>query len=98
MKYKKVCKILIIILISILAGFSFLYEPSDKKLQKVLIVMWNKNIFDGGRLPIKNTEIKYLISSALTDKINDREVYMKGIDASYSYEGYSLYKINELNF
>lgn len=50
------------------------------------------------RSPIKNTEIKYLISSALTDKINDREVYMKGIDASYSYEGYSLYKINELNF
>ena len=50
------------------------------------------------RSPIKNTEIKYLISNALTDKINDREVYMKGIDASYSYEGYSLYKINELNF
>ena len=50
------------------------------------------------RSPIKNTEIKYLISGALTDKINDREVYMKGIDASYSYEGYSLYKISELNF
>ena len=48
------------------------------------------------RSPIKNTEIKYLLSKALTDKINDREVYMKGIDASYSYEGYNLYNINEL--
>ena len=48
------------------------------------------------RSPIKNTEIKYLLSNALTDKINDREVYMKGIDASYSYEGYNLYNINEL--
>ena len=49
------------------------------------------------RSPIKNTEIKYLLSNALTDKINDREVYMKGIDASYNYEGYSLYNINKLN-
>lgn len=48
------------------------------------------------RSPIKNTEIKYLLSNALTDKINDRDVYMKGIDASYSYEGYNLYNINEL--
>ena len=48
------------------------------------------------RSPIKNTEIKYLLSNALTDKINDREVYIKGIDASYSYEGYNLYNINEL--
>ena len=48
------------------------------------------------RSPIKNTEIKYLLSNALTDKINDREVYMKGIDASYNYEGYNLYNINEL--
>lgn len=33
---------------------------------------------------------------ALTDKINDREIYMKGIDASYNYEGYSIYKVEEL--
>ena len=48
------------------------------------------------RSPIKNTEIKILLKEALTDKINDREVYMKGIDASYNYEGYSTYKIEEL--
>ena len=48
------------------------------------------------RSPIKDTEIKILLKQALTDKINDREVYMKGIDASYSYEGYSIYKIEDL--
>ncbi len=49
------------------------------------------------RSPIKDTEIKVLLENALTDKINDREVYMKGIDASYQYEGYNTYKMNELN-
>lgn len=49
------------------------------------------------RSPIKNIEIKFLLKNALTDKINDREVYMKGIDASYNYEGYSLYTTNELD-
>lgn len=48
------------------------------------------------RSPIKNTEIKFLLKEALTDKINDREVYMEGIDASYKYEGYSTYKVEEL--
>ena len=48
------------------------------------------------RSRIKNTEIKILLKEALTDKINDREVYMKGIDASYNYEGYNTYKIEEL--
>ena len=48
------------------------------------------------RSPIKNTEIKILLKEALTDKIDDRKVYMKGIDASYNYEGYSTYKIEEL--
>lgn len=48
------------------------------------------------RSPIKNTEIKYLLKEALTDKVNDREVYMKGIDASYNYEGYSVYKLKDL--
>ena len=45
---------------------------------------------------IKNIEIKFLLKEALTDKINDREVYMKGIDASYNYEGYSLFSIEKL--
>ena len=48
------------------------------------------------RSPIKDTEIKYLLKSALTDQIDDRTVYMKGIDHSYYYEGYTLYKAEEL--
>lgn len=48
------------------------------------------------RSPIKDTEIKLLLESALSDKIDDREVYMKGIDASYNYEGYSVYKTENL--
>ena len=48
------------------------------------------------RSPIKNTEIKFLIKEALTKKISDKEVYMKGIDASYRYEGYNLYKTEDL--
>ena len=49
------------------------------------------------RSPIKDTEIKLLLENALTDKINDREVYMKGIDVSYKYEGYSTYTMDELD-
>lgn len=48
------------------------------------------------RSPIKDIEIKYLLKAALTDKIDDREVYMKGIDHSYYYEGYTIYKTAEL--
>lgn len=44
------------------------------------------------RSPIKDIEIKQLLKQSLTEKINDREVYMKGIDASYFYEGYKIYK------
>ena len=48
------------------------------------------------RSPINDLEIRYLISNALTDKIDDRELYMKGIDVSYFYEGYSEYTIYDL--
>lgn len=48
------------------------------------------------RSPIKDIEIKYLLKQALTDKIHDREIYMKGIDHSYYYEGYVVYKTEEL--
>lgn len=44
------------------------------------------------RSPVRDTEIKTLLSAALTERIHDREVYMKGIDASYSYEGHEIYK------
>ncbi|HAP4710779.1 TPA: cell filamentation protein Fic, partial [Enterococcus faecalis] len=46
------------------------------------------------RSPVKDLEIKYLISNALTDKINDREIFMKGIDISYYYEGYTEYNVD----
>ncbi len=48
------------------------------------------------RSPIRSTEIKVLLKSALTDKVNDREIYMKGIDHSYYYEGYTAFKTDEL--
>lgn len=48
------------------------------------------------RSPIKDLEIKTLLKAALTDQINDREVYMKGLDASYHYEGYDVYKTEDI--
>ena len=48
------------------------------------------------RSPIKNVEIRELLKQALTSDVDNREVYMKGIDASYSYEGYFVYKISDL--
>lgn len=45
---------------------------------------------------VKDIEIKYILKKALTDKVDDREVYMKGIDHSYYYEGYAIYKAEEL--
>lgn len=49
------------------------------------------------RSPVKDVEIKVLLKQALTDKIDDRIIYMKGIDASYYYEGYTLYKTDDLD-
>lgn len=48
------------------------------------------------RSPVKDIEIKYLLKNALTDKVDSREVYMKGIDHSYYYEGYTTFKTEEL--
>lgn len=48
------------------------------------------------RSPIKDTEIKFLLQNALTSDVDNREVYMKGIDASYHYEGYNIFKSDEL--
>lgn len=44
------------------------------------------------RSPVRDLEIKTLLQAALTDRIDDREVYMKGVDASYHYEGYEVYR------
>ena len=65
------------------------------------VIDWNKvdkedYLLAMERSPIKDIEIKHILKAALTDKINDREVYMKGIDASYNYEGYNVYKTEEL--
>lgn len=49
------------------------------------------------RSPVKDIEIKYLLKNALTDEIDSREMYMKGIDHSYYYEGYVMYKTEEIS-
>lgn len=48
------------------------------------------------RSPIKDVEIKVLLKAALTDKVSDRDVYMKGIDASYHYEGYCAFRAEDI--
>lgn len=75
----------------------------DMILKKELrmVVDWNKvdkedYLLAMERSPIKDVEIKVLLKNALTDKINDRNVYMKGIDASYYYEGYYVFKTEDL--
>ena len=70
-----------------------------KELKKV--VDWNKvdkNDYLSAmeRSPVKDIEIKHLLKSALTNKINEREVFMKGINVSYYYEGYDEYDIHQL--
>ena len=65
------------------------------------VIDWSKidkedYLFAMERSPVRNKEIMMLLKEALTNHIDDRQVYMKGIDASYKYEGYSTYKIDEL--
>lgn len=71
------------------------------KKELCMVIDWSKvdkedYLLAMERSPIKDVEIKVLLKDALTKKINDREVYMKGIDASYHYEGYNIYKTEEL--
>ncbi len=66
-----------------------------------MVVDWSKVDKDDyllamERSPIKDIEIKHILKAALTDKINSREVYMKGIDHSYYYEGYTTFKTEDL--
>ena len=49
------------------------------------------------RSPVKDTEIRLLLQNALTDKVNDRLVFMKCVDTSYQYEGYYTYKLEDLD-
>lgn len=71
------------------------------KQELSMVVAWSKvdkedYLLAMERSPIKDVEIKELLRPALTSEINDREVYMKGLDASYNYEGYFTYKTKEL--
>ena len=71
------------------------------KTELNLVVDWSKidkkeYLLAMERSPIKDVEIKELLKQGLTDKINDREVYIKGIDSSYLYEGYLLFKTSDL--
>lgn len=71
------------------------------KKELKLVVDWSKvdkedYLLAMERSPIKDVEIKALLKNALTDKIGDREVYMKGIDASYYYEGYNTFASEDL--
>lgn len=64
-----------------------------------LVIDWSKvdkedYLLAMERSPIKDTEIKVLLKSAITDKVNDREIFMKGIDNSYYYEGYTSFLIS----
>ena len=75
----------------------------DAILKKELgkVVDWSQvdkedYLFAMERSPVRATEIKALLKAVLTDKINDRTVYMKGIDASYRYEGYNTYRTEDL--
>ena len=77
----------------------WLEKKKKKELQRV--VDWNKidkadYLSAMERSPIKDIEIKHLLKNALTDKIDEREVFMKGIDVSYYYEGYDEYDIHKL--
>ena len=75
----------------------------DAMLKKELgqVIDWSKvdkedYLLAMERSPIKDVEIKTLLRAALTNRIHDREVYMKGIDASYHYEGYNIYSTENL--
>ena len=66
-----------------------------------MVVDWSQiekeaYLFAMERSPLQDTEIKHILRKALTDNIDDPEVYMKGIDQSYYYEGYEVYKTEEL--
>ena len=71
------------------------------KKELCMVIDWSKvdkedYLLAMERSPIKDIEIKHILKNALTDKINDRELYMKGIDNSYHYEGYTAFKTEEL--
>ena len=78
-----------------------LWLDSMLKTQLSRVVDWSRVAQDEylmamERSPVKDLEIRLLLETALTDRIHDREVFMKGVDASYSYEGYNVFKTEDL--
>lgn len=69
---------------------------------------WNRKVVDWSKVdkedyllaiersPIRDIEIKYILKNVLTDEVYSREIFMKGIDHSYFYEGYNIFKTEEL--
>lgn len=76
---------------------------SYKRLEKLCNEIYDSNhgisayLLAMERSPIKDVEIKHLLKNALTDDVNSREVYVKGIDHSYYYEGYTTFKTEDLS-
>ena len=78
------------------------FREGNGRSTRIWLVDWSKinkedYLFAMERSPVKDTEIRILLQNALTDKVNDRQLFMKGIDTSYQYEGYNTYSINELD-
>ncbi len=74
----------------------FILKKEIKKAVDWSLVDKNDYLLAMERSPVKDVEIKHILRQALTDEIDDRELYMKGIDNSYYYEGYTLYKTRDL--
>ena len=75
----------------------------DQLLKKELGVVVDWSLVDKNdyllameRSPVKDVEIKHLLKAALTDQVDSREIYMKGIDTSYFYENYTVFKTEDL--
>lgn len=71
------------------------------KTELGVVVDWSRvekedYLFAMERSPVRDTEIKHLLKNALTDKVDDRLLFMKGIDSSYRYEGYATYRAEDL--
>lgn len=71
------------------------------KVNLIMVVDWNRidkedYLLAMERSPIRDIEIKHVIKNALTSEINNREIFMKGLDASYYYEGYTTFSASEL--
>ncbi len=73
-----------------------MFKSEIKKIVDWSIIDKDDYLLAMERSPVKDTEIKLLLKNALTDKVHDSAIYFKGIDASYRFEGYDLYKTKDL--